>query len=168
MYDVSVGKFDRKGTWGFVKEDISNPLSLFLHVVVCLYERKYADFITFNQKVHQSRKQQDQMTSKIFLCSTFFVRLFCLKAQLDIKLQTLEEPWFLGFRFDPLFTFKRIYRRRNFLPNVRFMSFGQVVECRHWCRNLIVYLLFCFLLCQKKPFAVLIMQPLLYLEDAPN
>ena len=79
MYDVSVGKFDRKGTWGFVKEDISNPLSLFLHVVVCLYERKYADFITFNQKVHQSRKQQDQMTSKIFLCSTFFVMFFLLE-----------------------------------------------------------------------------------------
>ena len=79
MYDVSVGKFDRKGTWGFVKEDISNPLSLFLHVVVCLYERKYADFITFNQKVHQSRKQQDQMTSKIFLCSIFFCQAFLLE-----------------------------------------------------------------------------------------
>ena len=28
--DVSVGKFDRKGTWGFVKEDISFRILIFL------------------------------------------------------------------------------------------------------------------------------------------
>ena len=28
------------------------------------------------------------------------------------------------------------------LPNVRFMSFGRVVECWNWCQNLIVYLHF--------------------------
>ena len=34
--------------------------------------------------------------------------------------------------------------------NVRFISFGRVVKCWNWCQNLIVYLLFCFLPCQKK------------------
>ena len=77
MYDVSVGKFDRKGTWGFVKEDISNPLSLFLHVVVCLYERKYADFITFNQKSAPKQKTTRSDDFKnISLFNFFFVRLF--------------------------------------------------------------------------------------------
>ena len=51
------------------------------------------------------------------------------------------------------------------------MSFGQVVECRNWRRNLIVYLLFCFLLSQKKNqslwnFCIKIMQHFLYLEGA--
>ena len=121
MYDVSVGKFDRKGTWGFVKEDISNPLSLFLHVVVCLYERKYADFITFNQKVHQSRKQQDQMTSKIFLCSTFFVMFFCLKSLAWYQTLDFRETIVFGFHVWP--TFRIIYLKISY----------KIIELNSYC-----------------------------------
>ena len=51
------------------------------------------------------------------------------------------------------------------------MTFGQVVECRNWSQNLIVYLLYLFIAMSKKPeslwnFCIKIMQPFLYLEAA--
>ena len=53
------------------------------------------------------------------------------------------------------------------------MTFGQVVECRNWSQNLIVYLLYLFIAMSKKPeslwnFCIKIMQPFLYLEDEPK
>ena len=57
------------------------------------------------------------------------------------------------------------------LPNVRFMSFGRVVECWNWCQNLIVYLHFCFFRVKKKnkslcDIFIAITKPFLYLEGA--